>query len=472
MIISGSPSNNIAEVNAASDALRVEPYGFDGNPLAAQQFTVPANPYGLLMNALNDQMLVGVRADRFGSLASALHQCLFHDSFEGTTIHANRWLITNTTMAATQASAAGVVFNSGSITTITTGYMLQSARRFQKTQRGLLQAKFRARLIRQNNSVMELGFGDAATFNGANTTGAYWQCTASGAVVPVLTFNGVDVTGTNVSASLNASNFYTFDIMIDDDEVIYMIQNTEDSSVVARQSLKLPAAGVRLWSSTQLALQARLYNTGSAPATAPQLILSDAYVGILDSNQNRDLPLIQSSIERGMTSHPFTGAQLAQWANSAAPANATLSNTAAGYTTLGGLFSFVAVAGAATDYALFGFQVPAPANLVVTGIDIDTWNTGAAVATTPTLLAWGLGVGSTAVSLATATVMRVGLGSQVLPVGTAVGGQADRRISKQFRTPLVVPSGRFLHLILRMPVGTATASQVIQGMANIEGFFE
>ncbi len=173
MIISGSPSNNIAEVNAASDALRVEPYGFDGNPLAAQQFTVPANPYGLLMNALNDQMLVGVRADRFGSLASALHQCLFHDSFEGTTIHANRWLITNTTMAATQASAAGVVFNSGAITTITTGYMLQSARRFQKTQRGLLQAIFRARLIRQNNSVMELGFGDAATFNGANTTGAY-----------------------------------------------------------------------------------------------------------------------------------------------------------------------------------------------------------------------------------------------------------------------------------------------------------
>ncbi len=255
-----------------------------------------------------------------------------------------------------------------------------------------------------------------------------------------LTFNGVDVTGTNVSASLNASNFYTFDIMIDDDEVIYMIQNTEDSSVVARQSLKLPAAGVRLWSSTQLALQARLYNTGSAPATAPQLILSDAYVGILDSNQNRDLPLIQSSIERGMTSHPFTGAQLAQWANSAAPANATLSNTAAGYTTLGGLFSFVAVAGAATDYALFGFQVPAPANLVVTGIDIDTWNTGAAVATTPTTLVWGLGVGSTAVSLATATVMRVGVGSQVLAVATPVGGQADRRISKQFRTPLVVPS--------------------------------
>ena len=53
---------------------------------------------------------------------------------------------------------------------------------------------------------------------------------------------------------------------------------------------------------------------------------------------------------------PVTQVQAAQWANSAAPASAALSNTAAGYATLGGLFQFAAVAGAATDYALFGFQ--------------------------------------------------------------------------------------------------------------------
>lgn len=57
--------------------------------------------------------------------------------------------------------------------------------------------------------------------------------------------------------------------------------------------------------------------------------------------------------------NPFTGAQLENHTNSTAPTSATLSNTAAGYTTLGGRFQFAAVAGAATDYALFGFQVPA-----------------------------------------------------------------------------------------------------------------
>ncbi len=101
-------------------------------------------------------------------------------------------------------------------------------------------------------------------------------------------------------------------------------------------------------------------------------------------------------------------AQTANYANTAAPASATLSNTAAGYTTLGGQWQFAAVAGAETDYALFGFQVTAAAaasankNLFITGIRIEAVNTGAAVATTATLLQWGLAVGGTAVSLATA----------------------------------------------------------------------
>jgi hypothetical protein len=174
---------------------------------------------------------------------------------------------------------------------------------------------------------------------------------------------------------------------------------------------------------------------------------------------------------RGSTCNPFTGVQLSNWTNSVAPTSATLSNTAAGYTTLGGLFQFAAVAGAVTDFAIFGFQVPTNSNLAITGIDIDTWNTGAAVATTPTLLMWGASVGSTAVSLATSTVSRIGLGSQSFPIGAAIGANAQR-LSSTFQTPLYCPSGRFFHIILRIPVGTATASQIIQGMVTVNGYFE
>jgi hypothetical protein len=334
-----------------------------------------------------------------------------------------------------------------------------------------MQSKFRARINRVNNSVMEFGFGDAGTFNGANTAGAYWQVTASGVIQPVVTYNSVDQTGTNISGVIDVAKYYTFDVIVDDDQATFFCQDTATNAMVSVQTLSLSTSAQRLFSATQLPVFARLYNTGVAPASAPSLFITDVYAAGLDANHNRPWAYSLASMDRNSSQNPFTGAQLAAWANSAEPTSATLSNTAAGYTTLGGKFQFAAVAGAATDYALFGFQVPAPGNLTITGVDIETWNIGAAVATTPTLLTWAIGTGSTAVSLATATVNRIGLGAQSLPVGAAIGSQAPR-ISKSFQTPLHVASGRFLHIILRMPVGTATASQVIAGMVNIEGYFD
>ncbi len=441
----------------------------NGYPLAVKHGqAAAANQFGLPFAGLNDGNLMIARTDRFGNLGSALHTMLLHDSFEGTTTNPIRWTITNTTMAATQSTVGGLLFNSGAITTINTGYMIKS-RTLLKMQRAPLQGKARARIAPVNNSVMEIGFMDATTFNGANTTGAYWQVLADGTVKPVVTFISSDTTGTDVRSLLDATKYYTFDVLMDDDEATFLIQDTSTEQIITRQTMRLPLSAQRVLSSTAIPFGVRVYNTGTAPATAPQLFLVDAYVAILDQNQTKPWPHVLATVERGANANPATGAQLAQWANSAEPASATLSNVAAGYSTLGGKFQFVAVAGAATDYALFALAVPA--NLVITGVDIETWNTGAASATTPTLLTWSIAVGSTAVSLATATVTRSGLGAQDIPVGAAVGARAQR-ISKQFQSPLHCQSGRFVHIILRMPVGTATASQVIAGMVNVEGYFE
>lgn len=431
--------------------------------------TQPTVFSGLTIFGKNDESLIPIRTDRLGSQAVALYNLLFLDSFEGTTLHPVRWTSTATTMAATQSSIAGVTINSGSITTINTGYNLQSSTRFLKSQRAPLQTKIRARLNHYNNSVINLGFADSSTFNGAPTTGAYWQVSATGVLQPVLTYNSVDITGTSVAFDI--TKYYTFDIYADDDEVVFTIQDSFTGLLISKQSIPLPLTAQKLWSSTALPLQIQLYNTGVAPSTASQVLLTDVVVLSLDANKLKLWPHSISSLSRSSVFNPFTGAQAATWSNSAEPASATLSNTAAGYTTLGGKFQFAAVAGAATDYALFGFQVPSPANLIITGITIDTWNTGAASATTPTLLTWALGIGSTAVSLATATVTRIGLGAQSIPVASAIGF-ATTQINKQFQTPLVIPANRWVHVILRMPVGTATASQIIAGMVNIEGYFE
>lgn len=180
-----------------------------------------------------------------------------------------------------------------------------------------------------------------------------------------------------------------------------------------------------------------------------------------------------------------TAGYTANYVNITAPVSATLANATAGYATLGGQFQFAAVAGAETDYALFGFLVPAgtaaaPAkSLCIRGLRIETFNMGAISATTPTLLQWGLGVGSTGVSLLTVdsatagtrAARRLTLGIQSIPVGSAIG-YACAPVDINLDAPVIVEAGTYCHIILKMPVGTATASQIIRGTVMINGFFE
>ena len=185
-----------------------------------------------------------------------------------------------------------------------------------------------------------------------------------------------------------------------------------------------------------------------------------------------------AAIGRGCWQSPVTAfGQTANHANNSTPVSATLSNTAAGYTTLGGRFQFAAPAGAATDFALFAFQVPGDYQLIITGVEISAMNTGAAVATTATILDWSIGVNSSNVSLATAdgagtwAPRRMPCGMQGFIVGAGVGQNSDI-LDIGFDTPLVVDGGRFLHVILQVPVGTATVGQIVRGVVLINGYFE
>jgi hypothetical protein len=152
----------------------------------------------------------------------------------------------------------------------------------------------------------------------------------------------------------------------------------------------------------------------------------------------------------------------ASWTNSAAPAAASLSNTVPGYTKLDGQYRFATVAGAATDYVLFGYQVPANYTLKVKGIVIDASNTGAAVATTATLLYWAVATNKVAATLGTSDGQRIGVGMQSFAVAAAVGAIASQ-IRLTFDVPITCQSGKYFDIILRLPVGTATASQEIAG---------
>ena len=93
----------------------------------------------------------------------------------------------------------------------------------------------------------------------------------------------------------------------------------------------------------------------------------------------------------------------------------------------------------------------------------------------------GVGVQASAVSLATADATsstpatgprRVPLGTHGFLVGDAIGACKPDIVRDFSESPLVVDSGRFLHVILQVPVGTATASQVVRGDVTVSGYFE
>jgi hypothetical protein len=427
----------------------------------------------LPIGGINDDNYRPLRVDRLGNMIPGAANLLLHEPFEGATVSSpNRVTIATTTFTQAQTAAGGLNFNSANNAAAASAALLTSNRQFAKLQRAPLHCKFRARAGHVTNAVIELGFGNPASQTASPTIGAYWQITTGGVVQPVLTFNGVDITGGAVTMPSGwQNNYYVWDVILDDDEAFFIVQETATGTVIAERRIQLAVTQVRLWNASRLPAFARLHNV-TAPASAATLILSSMDVVMLDTVLNKPWAHISALSGFGGETNPTTFAQVANYANSAAPTSATLSNTAAGYTTLGGQFQFAAVAGTENDFALFGFTVPAPYSFVCTGVEIDSFNTGAAVATTAHVLQWFASPDQTAISLATATNRRVTLGVQSFAVGAAIGALAAPVIRSLNDAPLVTNPGRILVVGLKIPVGTATASQIIRGTVAIRGYFE
>lgn len=419
------------------------------------------------------------RVSTDGRLRTGVDNIQWSDTFNHTITDTSTYQHVTTTM--TLALTGGyLVFNAGNSVASLTVARVQTYRTFQLLGSSSLEVGFRVRFAinAQTNNVAELGLGFAAT-TVTPTDGAYFKMETSGAIVGVMNRNGTETTTPTLFTPV-ANIVYYLRLIVDQDRLEFYVDG-ELKGVIST-----PTTDPAISLSRALPLLMRLYNS-SATSSAQRMEVSDIIIATRDVVSNRLWPTVQAGQLMHSISAPrgFTAAQTANFTNSTAPVSATLSNTAAGYTTLGGKFQFAAVVGAVTDYALFAYQVPAASatggnkNLVVRGIRIDTYNTGVPVATTATVLEWGLGVGSTAVSLATAdsgtggtrAPRRIPLGVQSFAVAAPVGEVANA-IDINLDAPVYIEAGTFLHLILQMPVATATASQIIRGTVFINGYFE
>lgn len=420
---------------------------------------------------------IPVSASTQGLLGTGLAQIDFEQGFAASAISPSVWRQDLTTMT-TSVSNNAVILNAGNSVASGAVARLTSWRQAETPRGADRVVAWRAMLPTQvTGAVIEMGMF-TATGVAAPTAGAFFRYASDGSLRGVIiSVSGAESTTATISTpTLNAAHDYM--ILIGGQSVIFQIDNVVVGVITLGDTSPSPVT------SESGPFCARLYNA-AATATAQQVQLYrcvGVYYGGTYGYSRPELAALNGDVGSQGIVGGSTGS-LANYANSAAPASATLSNTAAGYTTLGGQFQFAAVAGAETDYALFAFQVPAQSatnqgrTLLVRGVWIDTTNTGAAVAGTETILQWSVGYDSSAVSLATADAAAakarrvVPLGIQSFAIGAAIGAQAIR-ISQAFAQPLPVYAGNYFHVILKMPRGTATASQVIRGVVGVDATWE
>jgi len=409
---------------------------------------------------------------------------LWQDAFQYTTINASAYQVITSTMTITQAGGL-LNLNAGSATATGNHVVLRTYRTFPILSAAPSYLYFSAIGINQTalNAQCDVGLGFATT-TVAPTDGVFFRWTLSGTLVGVMNNNGVETTTDGLTkVADNERGEYL--IVINDEDVEFWI----DGVFRARLTAVTTYTGHGVVQSEALPFVARLFNSGTA-SPAKRLGIAEVGIAMGDMATNRLWATQMAGMEQGAHQTPpgAAAAQAATWANSAAPASITLANNGAGantLTTLGGLWQFAAPAGAETDYVIFTYLVPAGSvtqpgkTLVIRGVRIDALNTGAAVATTPTTLFWALGVGGTAANLATADSLtagtrayrRIPLGIQSLVVGAAIGAQATA-IDMNLDAPVIVAPGTRVNGIVRVPLGTATASQVLRGTFFVNGYFE
>jgi hypothetical protein len=411
---------------------------------------------------------------------------LWQDVFAYTPINASAYGVVTSTMTIDQSTNAGLLtLNASGVTATGNHVVLRTYRTFPVLNAAPTYLYFAAIGVNQTatNAQCDIGLGYALT-TAAPTDGVFFRWKLNGDLVGVLCNNSVE-TETPALTKISDAERGEYLIVMNDEDVEFWI----DGIFRARLTAVTTYTGHGVTRSPALPFVARLFNSGTAGA-AKSLRIAEVSISMGDIATNRLWASQMAGMELGAHQIPpgATAAQSATWGNSAAPASIVLANNGAGantLATLGGLYQFAAPAGAETDYVIFTYLVPAGSvtqpgkNLVIRGIRIDTVNTGAAVATTPTTIFWALGVGGTAADLATADSLtaatrafrRIPLGVQSFVVGALAGAVANT-VDVNLDAPVVVAPGTRVNGIVRVPIGTATASQVIRGTFFVNGYFE
>ena len=436
----------------------------------------------------NNRLLINPETDDDYRLRASVDSLLFFEPWAQATINSGTWTLTTVSGMTSVVGGGYNRLNASATLTASASCIISSLRTLplypSYPLRITFQLLIQAATLSVANTVWEAGlfFASGTT---APTDGIFVRMSAAGVLSIVASFAGAEISATAPTTNLRPYIAYKFEITVLPSRTELWIDD------ILYAALPRPTAQPFLSESFSLPFSARVYNTATPPASFTTIQLGPVEVS---AGAMRNAPRFNERItmsEQGgyqTQSGNAAPAQTALWANNTVPGTAALSNTAASYTTFGGEFLFTAVAGAETDYCLFGFQVPLETvggmnrDLLIRGVRIQTTALGAAVGATGCVLQWGIAVGSAAVTLAQAEVTttasavkgprRKALGMQAFVAAAPIGTSA-MDIKARFKdAPLFAESGSFVQIILRIPVGTAAGGSTFRGTVDIDAQYE
>lgn len=392
-----------------------------------------------------------------------------------------------TTMTMALASNA-LTTNATSITTINTAAAFRTFQYFEMwggSGATYIQTKAALSAAMATNTTIDFGlFLQSGTSPYAPSDGVYFRWTSAG-LQGVMNFNGSETTTSVFTFTPTVGKVYDFTISANGNELTFWIND------VLYGELTKPAAAGTVVSSMSLPYQIRHAIGGTAAGSVVQL---KVYKYSIQVNDAVNLPWQHIASARGGSQQvqhgATTGGQLTTYALGAEPTAVTLTaSTAPATNTLGGLFLLpVAITPAASDYPLFAWLNPAgtaaiPGKVFIcTGVRVGELTVTTALTGGPLVLSYAVGYGSTAASLATTEsttftsgttkiARKIPLGIQTLAATAAVGTLSPGFQVDFSGAPLPVNPGEYLHIILRIPGGTATTGGAPRGSIAVMGYF-
>jgi hypothetical protein len=443
-----------------------------------------------------------------------IDQTIFNATFESGTILTTQWNQLITTTGVVQANGFLTVNSAAAASMITSGAAayLRSWRQFPTfgTYPTYLDMWIREGGWDAINAISEWGF----LYLTAQATqqpldGIYFRRLSGGQLKGVVT--------TGISATIGID---TFEIDLDTTQVPprdggnhaydpaetnhYLISFHNDSvrfwiNDVLVGEVKCPPQLAQFAGSSNLPVGFRVVNV-AATDSARQISVGYVNVGIGDQNSNKPWSNAMVGmgggayqVQQGNTPAPTVTRTLAAQghpASGTARAAGTWTATSApALNNLGGLWTSPAISTLTTeaDYPVFSYQNPAAQvtaitvvpgkSLYITGVRIGESVASVGSAVNSIFLSYIVTVEASAAGTATgdAATTTSGkstvIGGQAFAAGVTAGTMADG-FDMTFHSPLVVPAGKFVNLIVR-PFGTVTGNTlVVRGSVAFNGYWE